>query len=419
MKRIVVYIFLLTATILVNNLFAQISAPTSSHTTFTEYSSGNQDPIFCFDNTVISLEAKHSSGFGTTFNWFEFNTTTNRWDIPVGYNANLSVKEEGGYQVVVSDGTTSEIYQCWAFVPGTTGTLGITTDSVKCDNQRFKVTNIKELYYTDVNANNTRRGVPYEIQWMSVDNFNDTISSPTGEADFKMYYTRDVEAIVGGLGMDEIIAQPLINILGTAVEAKFTQEIMDNLNLNVITPRENSAKVKVEFKAFNRDSLSELSKGENLRFEWEFGYTDNAIGIEPPASVGPNTDHYFTMEGTFKNRLTVENRISGCQHSWSHPTTIVVSKTEVGIPNVFTPNGDGKNDEFKVWYSSVKEFNMIIVNRWGRTVYKSTDPNKGWDGRIGGSSAAPGVYYYDVTWTGFDGVSGHKKGFLHLITGRR
>ena len=86
------------------------------------------------------------------------------------------------------------------------------------------------------------------------------------------------------------------------------------------------------------------------------------------------------------------------------------------VPNFFTPTGDGVHDEFRVAYSSVKEFKMVIINRWGRVVYESTNPEKGWDGNINGKHAAPGVYFYDVVAKGFSkGEQKHMKGFLHLV----
>lgn len=72
----------------------------------------------------------------------------------------------------------------------------------------------------------------------------------------------------------------------------------------------------------------------------------------------------------------------------------------VDVPNVFTPNGDGKNDVFCVQAFSVESFQAIILNRWGRKVYEWHDPEGGWDGRINGKYATPGTYYYIVTARG-------------------
>lgn len=89
-----------------------------------------------------------------------------------------------------------------------------------------------------------------------------------------------------------------------------------------------------------------------------------------------------------------------CSVNDSIDATILESFMEV--PNVFTPNGDGKNDEFRVAYKSIVQFKGIIYNRWGRKVFEWTDPGKGWDGRIGNRIAQPGAYYYIIEAKGSD-----------------
>ena len=84
---------------------------------------------------------------------------------------------------------------------------------------------------------------------------------------------------------------------------------------------------------------------------------------------------------------------------------ISVSESMLTVPNVFTPNGDGMNDEFRVVYRSIKEFHCWVYNRWGHKVYEWTDPSKGWDGTIGGRPAAEGAYYYVIRALGTDAES--------------
>ena len=79
-----------------------------------------------------------------------------------------------------------------------------------------------------------------------------------------------------------------------------------------------------------------------------------------------------------------------------------VLESFIEAPNAFTPNGDGINDEWRVAYKSIESYQCIIQNRWGRTVFKSTDPGKGWDGTIGGRPAAEGTYYYVIVAYGTD-----------------
>ena len=81
---------------------------------------------------------------------------------------------------------------------------------------------------------------------------------------------------------------------------------------------------------------------------------------------------------------------------------ITISESYLAVPNVFTPNGDGKNDEFRVAYRSLREFHCWVYNRWGKLVYEWTDPAKGWDGMIGGRPAAEGAYYYVIRALGTD-----------------
>lgn len=66
-----------------------------------------------------------------------------------------------------------------------------------------------------------------------------------------------------------------------------------------------------------------------------------------------------------------------------------VVESLLDVPNVFTPNGDGKNDIFKVKALSLESFQGVILNRWGRKIYEWNDPSEGWDGRIGGKYASP------------------------------
>lgn len=70
------------------------------------------------------------------------------------------------------------------------------------------------------------------------------------------------------------------------------------------------------------------------------------------------------------------------------------------IPNVFTPNDDGYNDTFKIKSADIKIFDAEVYNRWGRLVYKWSDPLKGWDGKIKGTNASEGVYYYVIDLEG-------------------
>lgn len=69
---------------------------------------------------------------------------------------------------------------------------------------------------------------------------------------------------------------------------------------------------------------------------------------------------------------------------------------------MFTPNGDGRNDEFRVAYKSLIKFSGKVYDSWGRLVFSWTDPTKGWDGTINGLKAPEGAYFYHIEATGVD-----------------
>ena len=80
-----------------------------------------------------------------------------------------------------------------------------------------------------------------------------------------------------------------------------------------------------------------------------------------------------------------------------HPYVLTTIMEDLFIPNVFTPNQDGVNDTYFVTGAGIKEFNMVIVNRWGNTVFQTDDIKAVWDGTTGGNPCQDGTYFYVVT----------------------
>ncbi|MFN0201797.1 MAG: PKD domain-containing protein [Bacteroidia bacterium] len=69
-------------------------------------------------------------------------------------------------------------------------------------------------------------------------------------------------------------------------------------------------------------------------------------------------------------------------------------------PTAFSPNGDGINDVFFMTTTFVKDFSMVIFDRWGKKIFESNNPSQGWDGKINGKDAPEGVYTYRVKMLG-------------------
>jgi gliding motility-associated-like protein len=85
------------------------------------------------------------------------------------------------------------------------------------------------------------------------------------------------------------------------------------------------------------------------------------------------------------------------------------------LPTAFTPNGDGLNDSFGAVAKGVKEFKMIVYNRFGDVVFSTTDIDKKWDGTVNGENAPSGGYVYQVYAKGHEGHGVDKSGKVMLI----
>lgn len=124
----------------------------------------------------------------------------------------------------------------------------------------------------------------------------------------------------------------------------------------------------------------------------------------------------FKDTGTFRITHVAFNDF-GCADS-TEQTLIVDVPLNIYVPNAFTPNADGINDEFRFEITGAAEFSILIFNRWGEVVYESTNPNEGWNGQVRkGSEAAPqGLYTYQmVIGTIFNARDIKKYGTLTLL----
>ncbi len=91
-------------------------------------------------------------------------------------------------------------------------------------------------------------------------------------------------------------------------------------------------------------------------------------------------------------------------------------KTDIYIPSAFTPNNDGRNDNFKPILSVQYIINRFaIYNRWGDVVFSNTEKNKGWDGTLKGLLQDSGVYVWILNITDRKDKATELKGTVVLI----
>ncbi|MFB6306458.1 MAG: PKD domain-containing protein [Flavobacteriales bacterium] len=125
-----------------------------------------------------------------------------------------------------------------------------------------------------------------------------------------------------------------------------------------------------------------------------------------------NPEHVFMSAGekTIEQIVTASNK---CKDTIIKNLKVV---EYLFIPNVFSPNNDGKNDVFKAIASGFKEFEIKIFNRWGELMFETNHPTINWDGRTLADKEAPqGSYIYVVKGKTESGNSVKRRGTVTLF----
>jgi gliding motility-associated-like protein len=126
------------------------------------------------------------------------------------------------------------------------------------------------------------------------------------------------------------------------------------------------------------------------------------------------TDFRLNDTGTFEILKIVTTNL-GCSDTTIKYVRCTAFPT-FSMPNVFTPNNDGLNEEFipKVEYAN--KINFKIFNRWGELFFETNELNKGWDGKTKhNKTALSGTYFYQIYVEFFDGSIKTESGAFSLI----
>ncbi len=149
--------------------------------------------------------------------------------------------------------------------------------------------------------------------------------------------------------------------------------------------------------AFDIDSLSKgkptfiftnKSTGTNAKtkYTWDFGDGDFSNEINPT--------HTYRIADTGCHNVKLSIDLL-CKDD----TTMIVCNDyhfSVLIPNVFTVNGDGKNDLFDIAIDGEDFYECTIFNRWGQKLFTSTKDDDNWNGNLNttGAPLPSGEYYF-------------------------
>jgi gliding motility-associated-like protein len=152
-----------------------------------------------------------------------------------------------------------------------------------------------------------------------------------------------------------------------------------------------------------RDTSSNASS-----WSWSFG------NGEVSSIKNPIID--YKENGTYTVQLKVADQYN-CSSTFSMEIRVSNIVTEIVklIPNIISPNNDGKNDLWRLDFIDVyfPQADIRIYNRWGELLFTSIGYNNAWDGSYKGQPLPVGVYYYTINLN--DGESELIKGSITLI----
>jgi gliding motility-associated-like protein len=105
----------------------------------------------------------------------------------------------------------------------------------------------------------------------------------------------------------------------------------------------------------------------------------------------------------------------GCTGSDTAIVNVEIVCGDYFLPNIFSPNGDGNNDELCLLGNCIEKFDLKIYDRWGELVFESKDQNVCWDGKFKGQIMNTATYVYVMEITLTTGEVIKEQGNLNLV----
>ncbi len=416
---------------------AQLTAPGAVHSEGTAYPVfSDQDSIYIFctdgERAAAALEGETSLSGSKTWQWDLYDPGTGsfslfRSETNSDSRSVITGLADGCYRLTILTSDSTLEYRAWVFNDWNKVTAAVTHSF--CDYFQLEGTvEPARLTYHDLQT-----GQPVEL--------------------FKNLQVRwlDGEVVISALAAPRVFSPPPRNTL-YAFEAADRFGCKTRAEVNYVSivpeaiftadPMKGEAPLDVAFK-------NDSENGDSGEFEWLLFRDLDDIKREAEITTLPidsimerfiNDQLAYTYEnsGTYMVKLVArktgdhfspDTLYSGiCVDTVYLEDYIIADTSYFAVPNVFTPNSDGTNDNFVVKFWSMKEVKISVFNRWGRLVhfwesgdvrgFEGTWLETAWDGTIGGRLASPGVYYYVVEGRGRDGVKRWKHGDVYLIRGK-
>jgi gliding motility-associated-like protein len=388
------YLYLIIVLLIPALAEAQLSAPGMRAVRYTSYpaSPAVKDPVFIYCNDSGSqkgtLVASSPEGAGPfNFSWYQWSDATKNFTILLKTESGVITSTsgnlgEGGYRVVISGGFDTTLVG-WIFIdkPYSLAKLQNRT----CDYVALNGEAAVDTFYYRNPANGLPVKLPDRISFMWSSDPQSNIPRPDFLLDPQIFDPP----------LDDVTYNlQVTDSFGCTTGSSFFYESIHVKADFTIDPAKGDAPLEVTVTDKSIRATTYL---------WQFGDNKDSISAlaNPPAHIYYKPGEYFVT-------LTVESDMHCVDSSTSEK--IVVDPSNLDIPNVFTPDGDGLNDYFVVVAPSMRHINVQIFSRSGLKVYsfdgegESLTNWKGWDGNINNSSrkATPGVYFYIIMAYGWD-----------------
>ena len=188
---------------------------------------------------------------------------------------------------------------------------------------------------------------------------------------------------------DSILVSPLTTttytVTGTTTNCAGTNTGTVTVNVSPVANFTAPLTTTILYPVVNFTNLST----DATHWTWNFG----DLGSATNTSTVTNPTHEYTTIASYCVLLTVSNL--NCVDTTTHCISIEGVFTFY-IPNAFTPNDDGVNDEFFGVGENITAYEMIVFDRWGNQLFYADDVTKHWNGTYMGSLVEQDVYVYVV-----------------------
>jgi large repetitive protein len=162
-------------------------------------------------------------------------------------------------------------------------------------------------------------------------------------------------------------------------------------------------------------SYNFIVKGPGADVRWKA--SDPSIGLPDSGYTRtPSFNGYNRNNNPVTSVVTATPFINGCNGApETYTITVMPLDKDIFVPNVFSPNADGKNDLLKVYGNYIEKLEMHIFNQWGQQIATIVNTSQGWDGTFKGKPQPVGVYVYALKAVLSGGKTITKKGSITLV----